>query len=166
MIRMIRGAFAALLLVASPALAQDLGAQMDAVINTSTATDQEIDAVLTEDLQAAVALAAGVEEDQLATLTDQQLADALKAVLTSNPNLTSKQVTALVRATVRSRPSAAAIIAGAAASARPDLAAAITTAAVNLVPELAAEIVQAVADALIDPPTFGEEGQQDNASAS
>jgi len=149
MIRMIAGAFAALLLVASPALAQNLGTEMDAVIDTTAAADQAIDTALTATLQADIAAQAGVSVDDIGTLSDQELADAVQALIANNPNLTAKQVTAIVRAGVRLRPQAAAVIAAGAATARPDLANAIARAAASVSSVSLAAIQEAITAALL-----------------
>ena len=150
MMRMIAGAFAALLLVASPALAQDVAsdlntqAQADGVDFAST-SEAEIDNALNAGLQGTLVANSGVPgATEIADLTDEQLAGALGGILENNPGLTAAQVTALVRAAVRARPEYAVQIAAAAAYARPDVAREIQQAAVSVAPaDLAASIVSA-----------------------
>lgn len=153
--RMMAGVFALVLATASPALAQGIGGQIDSLgananIDVEAASATDIDAALTEDLQALIAVELGVAD--LDEATDEQVAAALQTILTDNPDLSTAKVTALVRAAARAKPGAAALIASAAATARPDLAAAIIAAATSVNPALAAEInaavVQAVALAL------------------
>lgn len=150
MMRITAGAFAAMLMVASPALAQVSAENMDsqaqtAGVNFATSSDADIDAALTSQLQADIVASSGVDgATDIAQLTDEQLAAAVGTILENNPSLTTKQVTALVRAAIRSRPAGSpgiAMIAYQAAYARPDIAKEIQVAAISVAPALSQQIV-------------------------
>ena len=95
-------------------------------------------------------------EDQLAlvgldpaTATDEQIAQAVGALMNNNPGLSDGAVAALVSAAVKTRPSAAGRITGQAVAQRPGAAVAITRAAVGAAPSQVNQIAAAASDAAV-----------------
>lgn len=170
--RMFAGVFAALLLVASPAWAQSLSDTITTSANTNGADlDNAIDTDgFTADMQQVILDAYNAANKASATsldaLSDQALADALQAVLASNPTLATNQVTALVRATIRSRPAIAPQLAAAAATARPDIGGAIRDAAIAVAPDQEPQIRVAVREAVVIQQSIRDEEFVDNPASN
>ena len=130
MMRITAGAFAALLLLASPVWAQSLGDQINTAANDNPGTDlpAAVDPEgFTADMQALIVAQyntanPGAQVTSIEEISDTDLASTVGAMLDNNDDLSAAQATAVVRAAIRSRPSLAVQIAAAAAYARPDIA--------------------------------------------
>ncbi len=155
MIRMIAAAFAACLLIASPAMAQTLSDQVSAELaaqglSLDTASEADIaaatEAVFDSALTAQLALV-GLDP---ATATDGQISLAVAALINNNPALSDGAVAALVSAAVNGRPSAAGQITSQAVAQRPAAAVAISRAAVAAAPTQVNQIAAAASQAAIN----------------
>lgn len=140
--RILVGVFAATFLIAAPAYAHsiedEVASQLVASgIDPATATQAQIDQALDVVLVAAIEAQLG---GAAPTASPAQLAAAVSAILTNNPNLSTGTVAALTSAAANANPAAAADVAGAAVAARPGDAVQITRAAVAASPIDAAAI--------------------------
>ena len=158
MMRIIAGAFAALLLLASPVWAQSLGDQINTAASDNPGTDlpAAVDPEgFTADMQALIVAqynAANPDSQvtSIEAINDTDLASTVGAMLANNNDLSAAQATAVVRAAIRSRPNLAVQIASAAAYARRDIAKQIQIAAVSVAPaNLTQQIVTATVIAAV-----------------
>lgn len=155
MIRMIAAAFAAALLIATPAMAQTLSDQVSAELAANgltldTASQSDIDAATQAVFDAAITAQLALVGLDPATATDEQIALAAAALINNNQALSDGAVAALVSAAVKMRPSAAGQITGQAVAQRPAAAVAITRAATAAAPTQVNQIAAAASQAAIN----------------
>lgn len=153
--RLIAAAFAASLLLASPAMAQSLTDQVAAELAANgltldTASEADIDAAVEAVFDQSIAGQLALVGLDPATASDGQIALAVAALMSNNPSLSDGAVAALTAAAVKMRPSAAARITSQAVGQRPAAAVAITRAAVAANPTQVKEIAAAASQAAIN----------------